>query len=215
MRPLILASGSIYRQQLLQKLRLPFVTASPDIDETPLANETPSALVKRLAWHKAAAVAEQHPDALVIGSDQVCIADDSPQDPANPMVKKVDEKNATILGKPGTPERAVAQLMALNGRRITLLTGLCLFDSASLEAHTIVEPFTVHFRTLSRAEIEHYVALEQPLDCAGSFKAEGLGITLFERLEGDDPNTLIGLPLIRLTQLLQKMGVNPLAAPTS
>lgn len=206
MRPLILASGSIYRQQLLQKLRLPFVTASPDIDETPRAHETPSALVKRLAWHKAAAVAEQHSDALVIGSDQICIADDTSQDPTGP----INEKNATILGKPGTAERAIEQLMLLNGRRVIFLTGLCLFDSTSLEAHTLVEPFTVHFRTLSRGEIERYVALEQPLDCAGSFKSEGLGITLFERLEGDDPNTLIGLPLIRLTQLLHTMGVNPL-----
>jgi len=177
---------------LLEKLGLDFLTDSPRIDESRRPNEPPQVLVLRLAEAKARAVAERHPDALIIGSDQVACID------------------GEILGKPGDRTRAITQLEQASGRCVVFQTGLCLFDARTDRAQTLVEPFHVHFRALSRRRIEGYLDREQPYDCAGSFKSEGLGIALFERLEGEDPNTLIGLPLIRLIPLLEASGIHPL-----
>lgn len=189
MLPLILASSSPYRRQLLQRLNLPFSHQSPSIDETPKPGESANELVLRLASEKAMTVAENNPYALIIGSDQVAV---------------LDEK---ILSKPGNAETALQQLSACSGRSVTFLTGLCLLNSQSGRQQQLVEPFTVHFRELTQDQLERYIQIEQPFDCAGSFKMEGLGISLFERLEGDDPNSLIGLPLIQLVKLLNKEGV--------
>lgn len=189
MLPLILASSSPYRRQLLQRLNLPFSHQSPSIDETPKPGESANELVLRLASEKAMTVAENNPYALIIGSDQVAV---------------LDEK---ILTKPGNAETALQQLSACSGRSVTFLTGLCLLNGQSGQQQQLVEPFTVHFRELTQDQLERYIQMEQPLDCAGSFKMEGLGISLFERLEGDDPNSLIGLPLIQLVKLLNKEGV--------
>ena len=189
MPPIVLASSSPYRRALLEKLGLPFIAASPSIDETAHAGETPQALVARLAIEKARALAPIYPDSWIIGSDQVAHLD------------------GNILGKPGNKENAFAQLLACSGRRIEFLTGLCLLDSGSGQWRTVVEPFAAVFRPLSDIQIHHYLEREQPFDCAGSFRVEGLGIALFERLEGDDPNALIGLPLIRLVTLLQQAGI--------
>lgn len=189
---LVLASSSRYRQALLGKLGLPFTAASPDIDESPLPGETPRALVERLAAAKARALTTRFPHHLIIGSDQVACLDER------------------ILGKPGTGAAACEQLRLASGRSVEFLTGLCLLDSASGVEHTLTEPFQVHFRTLTETQIARYVEREQPLDCAGSFKSEGLGIALFERLEGNDPNSLIGLPLISLISLLEQAGVTVL-----
>jgi len=186
---LVLASTSPFRRTLLEKLRLPFDTAAPDVDERRREGESPVALVKRLAESKARAVAGRFPDALVIGSDQVaCLGEE-------------------ILGKPGSEERAVAQLMAMNGRRVTFHTGLCLFNAPTGKTQVVCEDFHVHFRKLTKEQIRRYVEKERPLNCAGSFKSEGYGITLFRRLEGNDPNALVGLPLIRLVEMLEKAGV--------
>lgn len=185
---LVLASTSIYRRQLLEKLNLEFVTCSPEIDESRLPDEIPEQLVARLAEQKARAVASQFSDALIIGSDQVAIND------------------GKILGKPGNHAAAVNQLKRASGKRVSFLTGLCLFNSKSGRVQTEVVPFNVIFRPLTDLQIEHYLQQEQPYNCAGSFKSEGLGIALFERLEGDDPNTLIGLPLIRLIYMLESEG---------
>lgn len=190
--PLILASTSRYRKVLLEKLSLPFQCASPAVDETPLPGESAETLVARLAHAKASAIASQHKQGLIIGSDQVCVCD------------------GRILGKPGTVEKAVAQLMAAQGKSVTFYTGLCVLDAASGQVEQLVEPFTVHFRSLDEAAIRRYVEAELPLDCAGSFKCEGLGIVLFRGLEGRDPNALIGLPLIGLIELL---GLHGLALP--
>jgi len=186
---LILGSTSPFRRELLGRLELPFSAASPDTDETAHAGELPEALVQRLAEAKARAVAPMHPDALIIGSDQIAVLD------------------GQILGKPGNHARAVEQLRAASGRTVTFLTGLCLLDSASDVAQVTFEPFRVHFRELDEAHIERYLQAEQPYNCAGSFKSEGLGIALFAKLEGDDPTGLIGLPLIRLVDMLQRAGV--------
>lgn len=188
-----LASTSRYRQQLLQKTGLPFQVAAPAIDETPIAGEAPAKLVQRLALAKATKVASSVKHGLVIGSDQVAVF------------------NGDILGKPHTAERAMAQLQAFSGNIVTFLTGLALVDAATGQSQLCCEPFHVHFRHLSHAEIANYVAIEQPLDCAGSFKSEGLGISLFDKLEGNDPNSLVGLPLIRLLAMLRQHGINPLA----
>jgi len=193
--PLYLASTSIYRQQLLQKLTSNFTAISPHIDETAYLGETAPALVQRLAEAKAQAVAAQLATGLVIGSDQVAVFGEQ------------------ILGKPHTSENAYAQLTSFSGQAITFLTGLCLINAATGHTQTVVEPFTVHFRELTHAEILAYITKEQPLDCAGSFKSEGLGISLFRKLEGDDPNSLVGLPLIRLLTLLRHEGVNLLLSP--
>ncbi|MCG8426461.1 MAG: Maf-like protein [Chromatiales bacterium] len=187
--PLVLASTSPFRKELLARLGLPFDTASPDIDETALPDESPAQLVTRLAYEKAKAVAQLHPNSLVIGSDQVACND------------------GKILGKPGSRENAIRQLSEASGKRITFYTGLCLVNTATQNSQTLCELFHVHFRDLDLPQIERYVDAEQPLNCAGSFKSEGLGISLFKKLEGDDPNALIGLPLIRLITLLQSQGV--------
>jgi septum formation protein len=186
---LTLASTSRYRKALLEKLGLPFDCAAPDVDERPLAEESAQALVARLARAKAQAIADGRDHGLIIGSDQVCVCD------------------GRILGKPGTIDNAVAQLMAAQGRSVTFYTGLCVLDAATGQAHQLVEPFTVHFRTLDEAAIRRYVEAELPLDCAGSFKCEGMGIVLFKGLEGRDPNALIGLPLIGLIELLDRHGI--------
>ena len=191
---LVLASTSPYRRALLERLGIPFTAAAPEVDEASRPGESPQALVLRLAEAKARAVARHYPEALVIGSDQVACLDDS------------------VLGKPGDRATAIAQLSRAAGRPVLFLTGLCLLDARSGQAQTLVEPFRVHFRDLTPAQIEGYVDREHPFDCAGSFKSEGLGITLFQRLEGDDPNALIGLPLIRLVALLESAGVLPLGA---
>ena len=186
---LLLASSSPFRRQLLDKLGLNFIHQSPDIDESRLAGESPVALVMRLAREKAAALADSHPDTLIIGSDQVAVIGDQ------------------VLGKPGTREKAIEQLSAASGQRVTFLTGLCLLNTATGRTQVACDPFHVQFRTLRPAQIERYVAAEQPLNCAGSFKSEGLGIVLFKALEGRDPNTLVGLPLILLTEFLAAEGV--------
>ncbi len=186
---LILASTSRYRKALLEKLGLPFECAAPDVDERPLAGESAEALVARLARAKADAIARHRDHGLIIGSDQVCVC------------------NGRILGKPGTIDNAIAQLMAAQGRSVTFYTGLCVVNAATGEAHQLVEPFTVHFRNLDEAAIRRYVEAELPLDCAGSFKCEGMGIVLFKVLEGRDPNALIGLPLIGLIELLERHGI--------
>ncbi|MBO8136426.1 Maf family protein [Dickeya fangzhongdai] len=192
MSRIVLASTSLYRKALLEKLGLPFVCAAPDIDETPADGESAGELVGRLATGKARALAGRYPDNLIIGSDQVCVLE------------------GVITGKPHTRENAIRQLQQASGRCITFSTGLALFNSATARLQCVVEPFEVHFRTLSTCEIERYVDCEHPFDCAGSFKSEGLGIALFDRLSGRDPNTLIGLPLITLLELLREEGVNPL-----
>lgn len=194
---LVLASTSPFRQQLLQKLMLPFTCVNPDIDETPIKDETALALVKRLAEQKALAGAnlidEKSVLQLIIGSDQVALI------------------NGQIIGKPYTVDNAIAQLSSASGQSITFYTGLAIFNNANQQMISCVEPFTVHFKHLSTAQIRYYVDAEQPLYCAGSFKCEGLGIALFNRLEGDDPNSLIGLPLIKLIDLLSQHGVDILS----
>ncbi|KFZ38670.1 septum formation inhibitor Maf [Shewanella mangrovi] len=190
---LVLASTSSFRKALLEKLALPFSTCAPDVDETPQTAESAIALVERLAISKAKAGAAQNANALIIGSDQVAVID------------------GNIVGKPLTEEKAVEQLMAAAGKSITFYTGLALYNSATGELDSLVEPFIVHFKSLSQAQIRYYVATERPLYCAGSFKCEGLGIALFERLEGKDPNTLIGLPLITLTEMLARQGIDVLS----
>ncbi|MFW3616296.1 Maf family protein [Billgrantia antri] len=194
---LVLASSSRWRRQLLDRLGLPYAWASPDIDETAHPDETPQALVHRLALTKASRVAEEYPAHLVIGSDQVAVFD------------------GDILGKPGNAATARAQLARFSGRRVTFLTGLALIDTRNARHWVCHERYDVVFRRLSDAEIARYVEREQPLDSAGSFRMEGLGIALFEKLEGDDPNTLIGLPLIRLCQLLREAGLDPLGTQGS
>lgn len=184
MPQLVLGSTSPYRRTLLAKLGIPFATDSPDLDEARLPGETPQALVARLAEAKARNVAPRYPGALIIGSDQVACLD------------------GKILGKPGDRDSAIAQLTAAAGRAVTFYTGLCLYNSAVGRVQVAVEPFTVHFRRLDRDQIERYVEHEQPFNCAGSFKSEGYGIALFSALEGRDPNTLIGLPLILLVEML-------------
>lgn len=185
---LVLASSSSYRRELLARLQLPFITAAPDIDESRLADESAKAMVARLAQQKAAALVTQYPQALIIGSDQCAVLGEQ------------------ILGKPLTHEQARQQLQASSGRTVEFLTGLCLLDSQTQSFQLEVIPFYVEFRELQAAEIENYLLREQPYDCAGSFKSEGLGISLFNRMQGDDPTALIGLPLIRLAAMLRKQG---------
>ncbi|MGP2409092.1 Maf family protein [Yersinia sp. 2553 StPb PI] len=194
MLQLVLASTSSYRRTLLEKLQLPFVTAAPQTDESPQAGEEASALVQRLASAKAQALAlaGSFPQHLIIGSDQVCVID------------------GLIVGKPHNYANAMKQLQQASGQCVTFYTGLALLNTATNSINCLCETFDVYFRTLSEAEIDGYLTREQPWDCAGSFKSEGLGITLFDRLSGRDPNTLIGLPLIALTEMLIEQGVNPL-----
>jgi len=190
---LILASTSPYRRSLLQRLQLPFRCLSPTTDESPLPDEAPAALAARLAAAKAHSVATLHPDSLVIGSDQVAAL------------------GGRMLGKPGNHARAREQLLASAGQPVQFFTGLALCCQARGFEEVMVEPFTVHFRPLDGAAIDNYLTREQPFDCAGSFKWEGLGIALFERMSGDDPTSLEGLPLIALTSLLQRAGYPVLA----
>ena len=189
---LVLASTSPFRRELLQRLGLPFLTAAPEVDEARRPGESPEALVTRLAEAKAQAVAAAFPAALIIGSDQVACVDDE------------------ILGKPGNRERALAQLTQAAGKAVVFQTGLCLLNSATGRAQVIREPFRVHFRALTQNQITGYLDRERPFNCAGSFKSEGLGIALFERLEGDDPSALVGLPLFRLVAMLEAEGVDVL-----
>ena len=187
--PLVLASTSPFRKMLLQKLGLAFSTYAPLIDESPQPGENPARLVMRLSLRKAQAAGDKFPDALIIGSDQVACIDD------------------IVLGKPGDRKHAIEQLQTASGRRVTFYTGLTLLNTASGNNQTLCEPFIVCFRRLQRDQIERYLDAEQPYNCAGSFKSEGLGISLFERLQGDDPNALIGLPLIRLVAMLNTEGI--------
>ena len=187
-RSIILASSSPYRKVLLDRLGLDYTTVSPDVDESALPGESPVVLVERLAENKARAVGETH-SGLVIGSDQVATVDDE------------------ILGKPGSHYNAVAQLTRLTGKRVTFYTGLCLLDTMNHTLQIDVVPFEVQYRQLTSEQIERYLRAEEPYNCAGSFKSEGLGITLFEKMIGDDPTALIGLPLIRLTAMLGNAGV--------
>jgi MAF protein len=186
---LILASTSVYRRALLEKLALPFRCVAPHIDETPQTGEEAIQLVQRLALEKAQAVAKENTTSWIIGSDQVCTI------------------NGSIVGKPGSASAAIAQLQAASGQKISFYTGLCLFDAVADRYQLLAEPFHVHFRTLSLSQIERYVSAEKPFDCAGSFKSEGLGICLFQQLEGRDPNTLIGLPLIALVDMFAAWGL--------
>jgi len=193
MQTLVLGSTSPFRRTILEKLNLPFQCAKPNIDETALDNETPIALVERLAIEKAKAVAHQYNDALIIGSDQVAVCD------------------GEILGKPHNFENGFQQLKKFSGKAVVFNTGLCVYNSKTQQTVSLVEPFTVHFKELTDEEITNYLHAEQPYNCAGSFKSEALGICLFEKLEGDDPNTLIGLPLIKLVGLLKQQGLDVLA----
>ncbi|MFC1356725.1 MAG: septum formation inhibitor Maf [gamma proteobacterium symbiont of Phacoides pectinatus] len=188
--PLVLGSTSPFRREILAKLGLAFRTAAPEIDESRRVGESPRELVSRLALEKARAVADAHPRSLVIGSDQVAC------------------NSGEILGKPGDRTSAIAQLSNASGRVVSFYTGLCLLNTASGRSQVVCDPFHVHFRQLSMEQIERYLDIEQPYNCAGSFKSEGLGISLFTRLEGDDPNSLIGLPLIRLIEMLEAEGIH-------
>ena len=190
---LILASTSPYRRALLERLRLPFTTCKPGVDETRVPDESADEMVRRLAHAKAHAIACEHPDAWVIGSDQCAVLDDS------------------ILGKPGNHARAFEQLKAASGKHVVFHTGLSLMQLESGFERVLNVPLSVYFRELSDQEIEHYLQREQPYDCAGSFKSEGLGITLFQSMQGTDPSSLIGLPLIALCDILREAGLDPLA----
>ncbi len=186
---LILASTSPYRRALLERLGLPFDTMRPGVDETRKAQETPPVLVARLARAKAAAAADAFDDGLAIGSDQVAACD------------------GVVLGKPGGHAAAVAQLRAVSDKTVEFLTGVCVLDLASRAVREDLAVTRVRFRTLSETEIERYLAREPAYDCAGSFKSEGLGITLVDSIEDDDPTALVGLPLIRLCRLLRDFGI--------
>ena len=190
MLPLLLASSSVYRRDLLTRLRLPFSCSSPDIDESHRPGETAVELVKRLSLEKARALAHSHPNHLIIGSDQVAVLD------------------GRIIGKPHTHDKAHQQLMSASGASVSFLTGLTLLNSQTGHYQVDCIPFTVHMRPLKTEQIERYLLAEQPYDCAGSFKAEGLGVTLFQRTEGDDATSLVGLPLIRLVDMLLAEGVH-------
>ena len=190
--PLILASTSRYRNELLQRLRLPFEVVAPQVDETPRPGEMPPALALRLALAKAQAVAAHRPDAVVIGSDQIADLDGQP------------------IGKPGTHERAVAQLQLMSGRRVIFQTAVAVVRIERGYSQVLLAPVTVHFRKLTLDEIEHYLRAEQPYDCAGSAKCETLGIALLDAIDSDDPTALVGLPLIRTCRLLREAGLNPL-----
>jgi len=189
-----LGSTSRYRRELLQRLRVPFEVVSPDMDETPLANEAPQALATRLALAKAKAVAALHPNAVVIGSDQVA------------------DLNGEPLGKPGTHERAVLQLQRMRGQTVVFQTAVSVVCQASGFEQTELAQIKVRFRELSDAEIEAYLRAEEPYDCAGSAKSEGLGIALLDAIDNDDPTALIGLPMIRTARLLRAAGIDLLGA---
>lgn len=188
--PLILASSSVYRRDLLTRLQLPFSTESPEVDETPLSGEAPEQTALRLAQEKARKIGRRHEQALIIGCDQVAVLD------------------GMQLGKPLVHDVAVFQLRKMQGRSVTFHSALCLFNSGTGNMQSTIVPYTVEFRNLSDAQIENYLLKEQPYHCAGSAKSEGLGIALIKRMHGDDPNALIGLPLIALIDMLGNEGVN-------
>mgnify|MGYP006269124455 CR=1 FL=1 len=190
---LILASTSRYRRELLQRLRMPFDVVAPEVDETPLNGESPAALAQRLALAKAQAVAQRFPDAVVIGSDQVA------------------DLQGEAIGKPGNHERAVEQLQRMSGQSVVFQTAVAVARHSAGLAEVRLSPVVVKFRTLSHAEIERYLRLEEPYDCAGSAKSEGLGITLLESIQSEDPTSLIGLPLTLTCALLRRAGLDPLA----
>ena len=187
---IVLASTSPFRKALLERLHIDFICDSPDIDETPLADEPVETMVARLAIGKAQAIAARHPDSLIIGSDQSAVLD--------------NEK----LNKPGNFENAFKQLTRASGKKITFQTGLCLLNTSTGNIQSTCVPYTVVFKQLTPNMIENYLHKEEPYNCAGSFKSEGLGIALFERFEGHDPNALIGLPLIELVNFLDNEGVS-------
>jgi septum formation protein len=189
---LILASSSEYRRQLLQKLQIPFNSISPKIDETALEGEKPHQTALRLAQEKAKKIGAEYSHALVIGCDQVATLD------------------GVELGKPGNHQNANKQLQMMRGREVTFHSALCLYNAATGNMHTDVVPYLVRFRQLSDEQIESYLNKEQPYQCAGSAKSEGLGIALMERMIGEDPNALIGLPLIKLISMLQNEGISVL-----
>ena len=191
-RQLVLASTSSYRRDLLSRLGIPFMTADPQVDESSLQAETPENLALRLSEAKARAVAPHYPGALIIGSDQVAALE------------------GKIFGKPGTHDRAVQQLRAMRGKTVIFFTGLCLFDTEADRAYLRGVPTWVTFRNLNDIEIERYLQKEQPYNCAGSAKSEGLGIVIIHKMQGEDPNALIGLPLIALCDLLAEAGVSVL-----
>jgi septum formation protein len=193
-RALILGSTSRYRRELLQRLRVPFDVVSPDVDETPHPSEAPSDLAMRLALAKAKAVAALHPNAVVIGSDQVA------------------DLNGEPLGKPGTHERAVLQLQKMRGQTVVFQTAVSVVCQASGFEQTELAQIKVRFRELSDAEIEAYLRAEEPYDCAGSAKSEDLGIALLDAIDNDDPTALIGLPMIRTARLLRTAGIELLGA---
>jgi septum formation protein len=193
-RPLILGSTSRYRRELLERLRVPFDVVSPDVDETPLPGEAPQALATRLALAKAKAVAALHPNAVVIGSDQVA------------------DLNSEPLGKPGTHERAVLQLQRMRGQTVVFQTAVSVVCVESQFEQTELAQIKVRFRELSDTEIEAYLRAEEPYDCAGSAKSEGLGIALLDAIDNDDPTALIGLPMIRTARLLRAAGIDLLGA---
>lgn len=189
MRPIVLASTSRYRRALMERLQLDFTVAAPDCDETRAAGESARDLVVRLAESKARSVGPAHPDALIVGSDQVAVLD------------------GRVLGKPGSHERALEQLRACSGRSVVFHTGLCLFDPVRDDAVSECIDYGVDFRSLGAAEIERYLRHERPYDCAGAIRSEGYAVTLFESMQGADPTALIGLPLIRLAALLRGAGL--------
>ncbi len=192
-RPVVLGSTSVYRRELMSRLRIPFEVAAPEVDETPRAGESPEALARRLALAKARAVAARFPQAAVLGSDQVADLQGEP------------------LGKPGTHERAVQQLRRMRGRTVIFQTALAVVCGDTGFEQLDLAPVRVRFRDLSDAEIEAYLLAEQPYDCAGSAKSEGLGIALLEAIDSDDPTALVGLPLIRTCRMLRAAGVRLLA----
>nr|VFK57201.1 MAG: MAF protein [Candidatus Kentron sp. TUN]VFK65122.1 MAG: MAF protein [Candidatus Kentron sp. TUN]VFK65194.1 MAG: MAF protein [Candidatus Kentron sp. TUN] len=187
---IILASTSVYRRDLLSRLGIMFDIKSPIADEHPLTGESPTELVYRLSEAKAESIQSYYPDALIIGSDQVAVLD------------------GDVLGKPGNFTANIQQLSRAAGRQVTFLTGLCLLNTRTGQSETDVIPFSVVFRRLTATQISDYVRREKPFDCAGGFKSERLGIALFERMEGEDPTALVGLPLIRLVTMLQRQGVD-------
>lgn len=190
--PILLGSSSNYRRSLLEKLQLPFTWAAPDIDETRLPNENPATLALRLAKSKAQSLALSFPNHLIIGSDQTCAC------------------KGKIYGKPCSPETAFLQLRAFSGEHVIFYTGLCLYNSQTHTSQEICETYTIEFRDLEDDEIQEYIHREQPFDCAGSIKTEGFGITLIKSFTGKDPNSLIGLPLIRLIDMLKNEDYNVL-----
>lgn len=193
---IILASTSIFRKQLLEKLHIPFETQKPDVDETPLQHESVAQMVQRLSEAKAQAIASNTPNALIIGSDQSAVF------------------NGLPIGKPLTPENAIQQLKQFSGKTIEFITGLAVMDTRNHQTHYATDITKVTFRSLTENEIINYLNIEQPYQCAGSFKSEGLGITLFNSIETSDPNALIGLPLIQLTTILKQCGLPLPPEPT-